>query len=133
MKEIESIYENTTEYIEVQTNIKAPLEDSAYDISFSCDFDADVSFSIFGHTFDIKKADNAIIRDKVRMPASLDGKKLDIRLIVDRCSVEIYADGGRFCGVFLTVRDLNLPYFSVSGKKNITVDSLKISKLGSIH
>ena len=67
------------------------------------------------------------------MPASLDGKKLDIRLIVDRCSVELYADGGRFCGVFLTVRDLNLPYFSVSGKKNITVDSLKISKLGSIH
>ena len=133
VREIESLYEDTVEYNNVQTDLKARLEDSAYDISLSCDFDEDVSFCIFGHRFDVKKAENVIVRDKVKIPASLDGKKLDIRLIVDRCSVELYADGGRFCGVFLTVRDLNLPYFSVSGKEQVTVDKLKITKLGAIH
>ncbi len=68
-------------------------------------------------------------------PASLVGKGWELSLLVDRCSVEIYLDGGR---VFysltdrITYSDYNLPYLELSATADCTVKELEIHPLKSI-
>lgn len=60
---------------------------------------------------------------------------MDITLIVDRCSMELFADGGRIavaCIDNYTVCDRNLPYFEIASGTEFVVDEFEITSLNSI-
>ena len=77
--------------------------------------------------------ENCIEFKKVKVPLSLKSDAVKLRMIVDRCSIEIFADDGKFCATFPVICDYNLPYLRVTGKKDLHIRHLECSKLKSIH
>lgn len=135
IREIEGLYTDTKsmENVTLDGELCVPLEAGAYDVHLVCDFESDMELEVFGYKLDVKKKENSIVKDKVKIPVSLDASLVDIRLIVDRCSVELFSDGGRFCATFLAVSDYNLPYLRIGAAERLTLKTLKYSKLKPIH
>ena len=76
---------------------------------------------------------NCIDMKTVRVPLSLKLDSVKLRLIVDRCSVEIFADDGKFCATFPVLCDYNLPYLKITAEKPVRIRRLDCSRLKSIH
>ena len=110
------------------------LEDTAYYVTFSGKFDLDTTlkFSYFGREFDISMSGNEIKSKSFNGPVSVDEKSLDIKLIIDRASLEIYSDTGKiYYGNVneYTVCDRNLPTLGITSDNDYTLDKLEIISL----
>lgn len=84
---------------------------------------------IFGHTVLIDFDKNEVKYEKIKMPLSLNKDQARVRIIVDRCSIEIYTDGGRYLLSDNLVCDYNLPYLKIASNKTSKVQSLKVYSL----
>lgn len=135
IKEIERLYVSrdiiTDRQIDKALEIK--LDMAAYDIHLVTDFGADMKLELFGHTLQIKTQENCIVYEKVKIPISSDPGTVDLRIIADRCSFEIFTDKGRFFANLYAVCDYNLPYLRISSDSNIHLQKLLYGKLGPIH
>jgi hypothetical protein len=72
---------------------------------------------------------------KNRAPISLTSSKNEITVVVDRCSMEIFADGGKICMSCLdndTLCDRNIPYFVINSESEADIEVLEIHSLNSI-
>jgi hypothetical protein len=110
------------------------LEDTAYYVTLSgkFDFDTTLKFSYFGREFDISMLGNEIKSKSLNGPISVDEKNLDIKLIIDRASLEIYSDAGKIYYGNVnesTVCDRNLPNLSITSDNDYTLDKLEIISL----
>lgn len=83
----------------------------------------------YGASIFIDLTKNVIAYGKARIPLSLEGGKAKVRIVIDRCSLEVYADGGRYLLADNLVCDYNLQYVTLSADKPITLDKFEIYTL----
>ena len=135
IKEIEMLYEDTysIKNLSLTSPLQIPLEQSAYDICLEADFESDIEIEMFGQIMKVNVRENCIDFKKVKVPLSLELDSVKLRIIVDRCSVEIFADDGKFCATFPVVCDYNLPYLKVNASNDTVIRQLDCSRLKSIH
>lgn len=135
VEEIKQLYLDTKVItnIPLDAPIEIKLDQAAYDMHIVADYDSKMNLDLFGHTLQINTQDNCITFGKLKMPLSSDQATVDIRIIVDRCSFEVFADEGRFYAALYAVCDYNLPYLKLSAESSGKVRSLSCHKLAPIH
>ena len=108
--------------------IKIPLSNAPLDIVLKAPYadGARIKMRIFGNVVTIDTASNVIALGRNKIPLSLSKKNIDVRMIVDRSSIEIFADGGKILFASQFICDYNLPFISVSADKSINLDEFKI-------
>ncbi len=135
VREIETLYEKTeiAEHMDGKNEYLIPMEPGAYDIRLSCQIKSNTTIGIFGSNMKINSVEQCIEKEKVKIPIPITDGKVELRMIVDTCSLELYADGGKACGTFLAICDQNLPYLSISSNEKFTIHHVEWSRLSSIH
>ena len=103
------------------------------DLHLLADYDGDMKLDLFGHTLLIDTGENLLSLGEHTMPISGDRKEVDLRILVDRCSFEVFADGGRYCATFCAVCDYNLPYLRLSADCPVKISRLSCHRLASVH
>ena len=93
----------------------------------------DATVKIFGHVLQIKASEKHIVFQKVKIPLLSTSDTVDLRMIVDRCSLELFADGGRACATFPMLCDYNLPYLQANALDGTSVLRLTAHRLRSIY
>ena len=141
VKEIERIYSNQLSFDNEKVSVDAEwcisLEDKPYLIKIKGAYTDDVvlDFSIFGCSFAVDFSQNRLLLGEAQMPVAIHRDYLDITLIVDRCSMEFYADGGK---AFLSavderaICDRNLPWFHISSNGEYYFEQITMYSLNSI-
>ncbi|MEE1017907.1 MAG: glycoside hydrolase family 32 protein [Acutalibacteraceae bacterium] len=141
IREIESLYSNTNRYesVNLSTDCKfcADLEDSAYLFNikggqYDC---GKVELNVFGKAIRLDFYKNEIAIGDEHAPISVICGGLDLKVVVDRCSIEIFADGGKImltCVNSDSFCDRNLPYFVMKSDFEAVIDSIEIHSLKSI-
>ena len=76
---------------------------------------------------------NEIRCKNVKMPLSLNGDRVDLRILVDKCSVEIFADGGKIFAAAVAFADYNLPQVTLQKNEKITLDCFTWHTLKNMH
>ena len=111
-----------------------PLTQKAYDVCLTADFDPEnrISLSLFGQTILIDMPKNQVSVQKNACTISPDRARLDLRIIVDTTSVEVFADGGRFSFAAAALSDHNLMYAKLSAEKPLKNAALSLHGLKSI-
>jgi len=121
--------------IKADNTIKFTLENSAYSIKLTGKkpTSGTVRVKIFGMEFAFEFAENRIkYNDTSKMPVSLD-ENMDINIIADRDSLEIFANTSYLTECHEKSRcDYSLPYFSLETDEDVTFDNIEISPLYSI-
>ena len=113
--------------------LELKLEQAAYDIHVVADYDSNMKLELFGHTLHINTQYGCITYAKTKLPLSSSRETVDIRIVVDRCSFEVFADEGRFYATLYAICDYNLPYLKLSAESDVCVRSLSCHKLSPIH
>lgn len=90
----------------VTDGLAIPLVPSAYDLRFSSDYreGAEVKLNIFGHDLVIDMKKNTAGVGKSTCPLSLKKKRVDLRVIVDKNSMEIFSGDGESVALEKAVR-----------------------------
>lgn len=90
---------------------------------------------MFGRNFFLTFANNKIGIGNNRCPISVSDSGIDLTVIVDRCSIEIFTDGGKAYMTTLspdTIMDRNLPVFEISADIDMMIDKIECVSLRSI-
>ena len=90
---------------------------------------------MFGRTIHFDFAKNEIKIGESVAPISVTRADFDITVIVDRCSIELFSDGGKIfmsCIDENTLSDRNIPYFTINSDNEIKLESIEINSLDSI-
>ncbi len=111
--------------------VTVKTSEKALDIELEADWSEDnkIRLLIYGATVDVDFKKNEVVYGRTHVPLSLDKGKVKVRMIIDRCSLEVYADGGRYLLADNLVCDFNLPFITVSSDKTVTLDKLDIYSL----
>ena len=139
--EIEGIYKGTLKYndftVSPEKEFVKNLEFAPHLIKFKGDISSSnlVSVRIFGRELKLYPKNNKMWLSNDSAPIWIKNGIADITILIDRCSIEIFSDGGKVCVSSLsnrTVSDPNLPYISITSDADIKVDDLEINSLNSI-
>ena len=141
IKEIESLYEENIEIgsCELSAGVAKtiPLSIAPYTIKLKIDKDLPDHLELmhFGRrvVFGVKE-NKVIIGDNVS-PLTFSNNGIDLVMIADRCSLELYLDGGRIYIATVDVStfcDDNLPYFEIVADKDCKAENLEIHSMRSI-
>ncbi len=137
IKEIENLYVNGEVLHNISLGEMQTIETgaAALDISFSFGYihGEKLVINMFGTDLACDMDKNEIRCKNVKMPLSLNGDKVDLRIIVDRCSVEIFADGGKIFAAAVAFADYNLPMVTLNKNEKITIDNFTWHILKNIH
>lgn len=139
VEEIACLYKNTNRYenLNIEKSIEIPLADAAHLIRMKGNFaeDAVLDITLFGRRIRIDFSQNQISVGQGKAPVSITKKGLDLTLLVDRCGVELFADGGKICFSSLsaqTMMDRNLLQLALNCNTEYTLDSLEFHALEPI-
>ena len=141
VKEIEDIYTHTKNLenvlITIENGFFETLDDAAQLVKIKSSYIANgaMNISIFGREINFDFSKNEIKLGDATAPISITRGCLDITLIVDRCSIELFTDNGKIyvsCLDGYTLMDRNLPYIKINASTNISLDSIEINTLKSI-
>lgn len=141
VKEIENIYKTTKIYNNVNITAEAMFKEnlmcSAQLIKIKSEFieKGNLTISVFGRSINFDFGQNKINIGDCAAPISLTDSGLDITILVDKCSIEIFADGGKICLSCLnnnTVSDFNIPDLTMQTGESITIKDIEIYSLDSI-
>lgn len=83
----------------------------------------------------IKPSENELKFAKEVVPLAIFNGSLDITLVIDRCSIEVFLDGGKIYASFLnneSISDYNVPFVEISSKDGLKIDELMLVALKSI-
>lgn len=141
VKEIEALYNSTEHYANIRVSSDndfcVELEDTPYlfkidSLINNCGV---AEIKLFGRTIllDFKKNEMTIGNNCA--PISITAAKCDMTIIVDRCSIEIFADGGKIYMSCLdndTLCDRNIPYLIVKSGNETFIETMEIHSLNSI-
>ena len=137
IKEIEQLYVNGGELCNLSLAKAQKVETgaSALDIAFTMPYihGEKLVINMFGTDLACDMDKNEIRCKNVKMPLSVNGDKVDMRILVDRCSVEIFADGGKIFAAAAMFADYNLPCVVLKGNEKITIDNFTWHTLKNIH
>ena len=141
IKEIENIYDENLlfEELELRAGEKKEilLSPKPCIIKIEAEFASpkNITLNLFGRkiVFDTEK--NAVTLSKNTSPLSLSSNKLDLVILSDQCSLELYADGGKFYTGTVddnTYCDYNLPHLEISASDSLRIKRIEIHSLKSI-
>jgi len=137
IKEIETLYTDggVLEKITLTEPVRVDVGIHAVDFSISAPYvqGEKLLLNIFGIEIAMDMESNEVRCKRAKMPLSLLGGRAEVRIIVDKCSAEIFADGVRFFIAVAAFADYNLPYFVLQKNKNIKIDRLAWHTLENIH
>ena len=94
--------------------------------------DARIALRIFGALL-LDTAENLLHLETQQMPLSACRDRIDLRILVDTGTVEVFADGGRFCLTEWIVSDFNLPEVELSADTAAIVDRFVCRSLAPVH
>ncbi len=137
IKEIEQLYisSENSEGLTLDSDAVYGLGTGAADISVSCKyaFGEKLKLNVFGTEIICDMELNEIRCKKAKMPLSLFRDKLDLRIIADTSSVELYCDGGRSFLAVSAIADYNLPYLIISKNEALTLECVEVHKLKGVY
>jgi sucrose-6-phosphate hydrolase SacC (GH32 family) len=142
VKEIETLYTEKQKYSDIEiaknSSVSYGIETSPYYVKLHMDDSSDASnftIKIFGRDLVIKPSENELTFVKETVPLSISNDSIDITLVIDKCSIEVFLDGGKIYASFLnneSVSDYNVPFIEISSKDGIKIDELLLVALESI-
>lgn len=94
-----------------------------------------MTVSLFGRDISFDFSNNTILIGDRVAPISLTHSELDITVVVDRLSIEVFSDSGKIFMSYLnedTVCDFNIPSLTIQVDRKITLESIEINSLESI-
>lgn len=137
IKEIEKLYVNGEALQNVSLEEAKTIKTgaSALDISLSMPYvhGEKLVINMFGTDLACDMDKNELRCKNVKMPLSLNGDRVEVRILVDRCSVEIFADGGKIFAAAVAFADYNLPMVTLNKNEKIIVDNFTWHTLKNIH
>ena len=141
VKELDCLVK-TKEHIdnfELKADVKKriELEGAPYEFKMKCKLgNGVIKMTLFGCLYTIDLGANSLKYGNGRsVPIALTSDGFELTLIVDKCSAELYLDGGKIYSGSVdekTVCDYNLPYLELSSSNDTTLEYLEIYKLGSV-
>ena len=105
------------------------LKISTYTLYIRCR--SKIELCIFGEKLVVDMEKNYIGNSKVGMPISIARDNVDVRIIADKLTLEIFTDGGAHALMMGAYADYNLPALTVKGKDAV-IDRLCVAGLKSI-
>lgn len=151
VQEVEQIAASQVGYENLAVKVEQPFEkvlgENAYLLKLHGAYAEQVKLSLtcFGRKLCVDMSDNQLTfgaeengaagKRTIKCPVSVDRSGLDLTILIDCCSIEIFADGGR---VYYTdaglsaVCDYNLPKLQVSANREYVLDNLEIYELENI-
>ena len=143
IRELETLVQGNVEMEDVilgEEPTAIPLEDQAVWIKLSGHYESDgiLSLQIFGIPLSLDFDKGCLIGEKNKelAPISLFRDRFEMQILVDRCSTEVFLDGGRVFSCLSEpayVPDRNLPTLSLRSTRPMTLNRLTVSSLASIH
>ncbi len=105
------------------------------DIKLSAPYipDGKITLKVFGTNIVCDTSLNQITTKDVKMPISILGDRIELRVIIDRCSAELFADNGKFIGTSSMICDYNLPRIELTATLNMKIDRFECHILNSIY
>ena len=93
----DTLIENRLTY-SFEKELEIPMTPGAYEVGISADYTEGgmIFLNIFGHDIMLNTSKNTVSVGQSSCPISFNKKTLDIRIIVDKYSFEIFTDGGKF-------------------------------------
>ena len=137
VKELSSLRVSSETYRDIllEAPIKTETDTQPLDIVLEAEYkeDAVILLNIYGLTIKLDAKNNClnVLRDK--MPLSLKKDSVKLRVIVDRCTVELYTDDGRYLLTAQHISDRNLPYVQLSSNQPVSIKTYEIHALKGIH
>ncbi len=141
IKEIESLYDKNELMENIKVSVNCPkrifLDRAPYIFKMNIQpaQSTQLTLKIFGIDILFDKAENKVRLSDRSAPVTLQSNIWDIVLIVDRCSVELYLDGGKiYLGTVdtKTFCDYNLSYMDIASTSDCLIKSLESHSLKSI-
>ncbi len=138
IKEIETIYDRSEKYENVSVRSgetrSYALEDCAYMFKISGKIQSEnkLSIAFFGKNIECSFKENKITLGQHTGPLTYTGEKLDVTVVVDRCSIELFSDDGRIYITECTVYDRNAREFSVKSDNDCIIENIELHSLESI-
>ena len=119
---------------------KLPLKDGPYVLRFNGHFAQDIKLkgTIFGCEYVVDFRENQLVLvgvDNRKMPVSLYCDDLDLLLVVDRHSLEFFADKGKgymAAAEGEAIPDRNLPWLTLESDGSYCFDKIELHTLKSI-
>ncbi len=108
------------------------LTKGACDISFSLGDgeSGPIQIELFGHRIDVDPQENAVTfgrKDaRLRMPFSASGAEKSLRIVADRCSMELFTDGGTSVMTVSAVCDYNLCRLRITAERPVRIENLVV-------
>lgn len=141
IKEIESLYDKATVIDELKLHVdlkkEIPLSPSPYIVKIKADLTGatQLTLNLFGRKIICDTEKNSLTLSKNTAPLSLTPNKLDLVIISDQCSLELYSDGGKFYMGTVdenTYCDYNLPYMAITANGDCEIQHVELHSLKSI-
>ena len=76
--------------------------------------------------------ENIFSINKKTAPVSYSEEQFDLTIISDRCSAEVFLDGGKIFLTDVSVCDRNLTFLEISSDTDYIIENLEIHSLKSI-
>lgn len=120
---------------DIQGGIHFDLARSAVDIELEADYqeDASIDIDVFGSRITLDMRQNAVIYRDMSMPLSNERKLARLRMVIDRCTVELYADGGRYLLSAQLICDYAKPELTLRSNVSLKPSRLEVYTLSSVH
>jgi sucrose-6-phosphate hydrolase SacC (GH32 family) len=141
IKEIEGIYKDNSvlENLQLTGGMKKEfsLSRTPYIIKLKATLPSatQLTLKIFGRKILCDTGKNSITLSNNTAPLSLNQNTVDLVIVSDQCSIEIYSDGGKFYMGTVdenTFCDYNLPYMEIISSADCEIHHLELHSLKSI-
>ncbi len=133
---IRTLYSQIENYrnIRLENPFRTELTEKAYDIEIMGTYEpgAVIYMSLFGHNIKMDMASNLLSIGKYQSALSLKTQSFSIRMIVDKFSVEMFSDDGRFQYVATGPSDYNLTALVLQSEDYSSSLDMEIRSLQSI-
>ena len=137
VREIESLYDTTAKYVEnfaLSDTMSVFTGENPLEIRLKVAMDKakELSLCIYGHVMKIDVSNNKLVLGGSEMPLSVEKEEAEICMLVDKCTIECFADKGKFCMAKQALADYNLPYVSLSTQKQAEIELFDVKILKSV-
>ena len=141
VEEIKGIYKNTKAFSNVSLSSEEMFIETLQRTAQLLKFKAEniesgmLTVDIFGRSIGFDFTNNKMNIGDCTAPITLTHSGFDIIVLIDRCSMEVFADGGKIfmsCLNNNTVSDFNIPYLTIQADKKMALDNIEINSLNSI-
>lgn len=138
VKELTSIYDSSRLYSDICLKANKcrtfSLEDKPAVIKIKGGFDkkSKLDFSIFGISFMCDMKENIFKINEKTAPVSCSEERFDLTIIIDRCSTEVFIDGGKVFLTDVSICDRNINYFEINSDTDYNIEAMEIHSLKSI-